>query len=64
VALSQIVFISLGYYDEKYTALTAIALVFCYGLFCAFTDKWRRVRSSPEGSAQAPAALTASGGKG
>ncbi|MFO0757937.1 MAG: hypothetical protein U0359_15680 [Byssovorax sp.] len=35
-ALSQFVWITFGYNDDKYTALTLISLLFCYGLICAF----------------------------
>lgn len=38
-ALSQFVWITFTYNDDKYTVLTAISLVFCYGLLCAFTPK-------------------------
>jgi hypothetical protein len=38
-ALSQFVWITFNFNDDKYTVLTAISLVFCYGLLCAFTPK-------------------------
>jgi hypothetical protein len=37
--LSQFVWRTFGYNDDKYTALTAISLLFCYGLICAFAPK-------------------------
>jgi hypothetical protein len=49
-ALSQVVWISLGYNDEKYTALTAISLIFCYGLLCAFARKWTGATASTAGA--------------
>jgi len=38
-ALSQFVWITSYWNDDKYTALTLISLVFCYGLFFAFMPK-------------------------
>jgi hypothetical protein len=38
-ALSQFVFISSFWNDDKYTALTLITLAFCYGLFIALLPK-------------------------
>ncbi len=38
-ALSQFVWMALGYNDDKYTALTLISLLFCYGLLCAFAGR-------------------------
>jgi hypothetical protein len=62
-ALSQIVWMSLGFNDEKYTALTAISAVFCWGLLCAFAGKW--IGMKPGVQAAAPrSAATAAGGAG
>jgi hypothetical protein len=38
-ALSQIVWVSSYWNDDKYTALTLISLVFCIGLLCAFAPR-------------------------
>jgi hypothetical protein len=35
-ALSQFIWMIFGYNDDKYYVLTAVSLVFCYGLLCAF----------------------------
>jgi hypothetical protein len=53
-ALSQFVWITLGYNDDKYTALTLLSLVFCYGLVCAFAARGSIARLL--GRAEAPAA--------
>jgi hypothetical protein len=36
--VTQVCYWRLGYNDDKYTALTALSLAFCYGLLCAFSD--------------------------
>lgn len=38
-ALSQFVWITFFWNDDKYTALTLISLLFCFGLLCAFARK-------------------------
>lgn len=38
-ALSQFVWITFNYNDDKYYMLTAISLIFCYGLLCAFAPR-------------------------
>lgn len=38
-ALSQFVWMTFGWNDDKYTALTVISLLFCYGLLCAFSGR-------------------------
>jgi hypothetical protein len=38
-ALSQFIWITFTWNDDKYTVLTAISLIFCYGLLCAFTPR-------------------------
>ena len=43
-ALSQFVFIIFGWNDDKYWALTAISLVFCYGVLWAFLAQADRDR--------------------
>ncbi|APR75593.1 Hypothetical protein A7982_00939 [Minicystis rosea] len=43
-ALSQFVFIIFYWNDDKYWALTAISLVFCYGVLCAFLPQAERER--------------------
>jgi hypothetical protein len=45
-ALTQFVFIVFYWNDDKYWALTAISLVFCYGLVAVFMteEDWQRVR--------------------
>ncbi|MFT3772585.1 MAG: hypothetical protein QM820_44915 [Minicystis sp.] len=43
-ALSQFVFIIFYWNDDKYWALTAISLVFCYGVLCAFLPQSERER--------------------
>jgi hypothetical protein len=63
-ALSQVVWISLGYNDEKYTALTAISLIFCYGLLCAFARKWPGFKRSTEGAAGGALSTAPGGGAG
>jgi hypothetical protein len=64
-AVSQLAWMSLGYNDEKYTALTAISLIFCWGLLCAFAGKWVRLKPGSEATAQGPAAIaTGSAGPG
>jgi len=46
-ALSQFVWISSYWNDDKYTALTLISLVFCYGLFFALIPKrWEPTRKT------------------
>ncbi len=35
-ALSQLVWITFTFNDDKYTALTLLSLLFCFGLICAF----------------------------
>jgi hypothetical protein len=44
-ALSQIVWISSYWNDDKYTALTLISLAFCIGLLCAFAPRgfWKNL---------------------
>jgi hypothetical protein len=51
-AVSQFVFITLGYNDDKYTALTLLSLVFCYGLLCMFAARGSFARLL--GRAEAP----------
>lgn len=49
-ALSQFIWITFYYNDDKYTALTAVSLAFCYYLLCLFSGKpapWSR-RDEPE----------------
>ncbi|WP_437947402.1 hypothetical protein WME98_42570 [Sorangium sp. So ce296] len=44
-ALSQFIWITFYYNDDKYTALTAVSLAFCYYLLCLFSGKpapWAR----------------------
>ncbi|WP_437290827.1 hypothetical protein [Sorangium sp. So ce406] len=44
-ALSQFIWITFHYNDDKYTALTAVSLAFCYYLLCLFSGKpvpWAR----------------------
>jgi hypothetical protein len=43
-ALSQFVFWSFEWDDDRYTALTLISLLLCYGLMCAFLPKGTRRR--------------------
>ncbi len=57
-ALSQFVWITFGYNDDKYTALTLISLLFCFGLICAFGKKGMFQRLRKE-QAPAPAAAGA-----
>lgn len=61
-ALSQVVWMSFYWNDDKYTALTAISLVLCYGLLCAFAPKqlpWKQAESSDAGTGgPAPAPLS------
>lgn len=38
-ALSQFIWMAFNFNDDKYWVLTLIALVFCYGLVCAFAPK-------------------------
>ena len=38
-ALSQIIWMVFGWFDDKSAAVTLIVLVFCYGLVCAFAPK-------------------------
>jgi hypothetical protein len=35
-ALTQFIWMTFGYNDDKYDMLTAVSLIFCYGLLCAF----------------------------
>jgi hypothetical protein len=55
-ALSQFVWITFAYNDDKYTALTLISLLFCFGLVCAFGAKGMFGR---RGGAQKPAQVGA-----
>ncbi|MGK3994558.1 hypothetical protein [Sorangium sp. So ce1024] len=55
-ALSQFIWITFHYNDDKYTALTAVSLAFCYYLLCVFSGK-----PVPWGRRDEPAA--ADGGK-
>jgi hypothetical protein len=54
-ALSQFVFMTFGYNDDKYTALTLISLLLCYGILCWFSGKrWPGhdgAASAPDGAA-------------
>jgi hypothetical protein len=67
-ALTQVLGISLGYLDEKYTALTALSAVFCWGLVCAFAAKWPafkwRAGSTVQGVIRAPGGAAAGDRKG
>jgi hypothetical protein len=45
-ALSQFVWMTFFWNDDKYWVLTLISLVFCYGVFCAFWAK--KVKNLPE----------------
>jgi len=36
--LTQVASGRFGYNDDKYTVLTGLSLVFCWGLLCAFSD--------------------------
>lgn len=45
-ALSQFVWMTFYWNDDKYWALTLISLIFCYGIFCAFWVK--KVKAVPE----------------
>jgi hypothetical protein len=56
-ALSQVVWVGFRWNDDKYTALTALSLLLCYGLLAAFA----RIRS-PGGRRSAAAARTQSAG--
>ena len=37
--VTQFIWMTFGYNDDRYTVLTAVSLVFCYGLLCAFAPK-------------------------
>ncbi len=57
-ALSQFVWMIFYWNDDKYTALTLISLVFCYGLLCAFSGNWLarlRGETGPAAGATRPA---------
>jgi hypothetical protein len=60
-ALSQFIWITFYWNDDKYTALTAVSLAFCYYTLCLFSGKpmpWARRRDpapAPAGEAQADA---------
>jgi hypothetical protein len=41
-ALSQFVWMIFFWNDDKYWALTAISLIFCYGLLCVFAGNIAR----------------------
>jgi hypothetical protein len=43
-ALSQFVWITFFWNDDKYTALTLISLLFCFGLICAFAPRGSHAR--------------------
>ena len=38
-ALTQFIWITFTYNDDKYTVLTLVSLIFCFGLICAFATK-------------------------
>lgn len=62
-ALTQFIWITFGYNDDRYTVLTAVSLIFCYGLLCAFAPKGfflHKIFGSHEGEGAAPSAPTAS----
>ncbi|APR78175.1 Hypothetical protein A7982_03522 [Minicystis rosea] len=42
--LSQLLYMSVSWYDDKFWLLTAISLVFSYGILCAFLPKAERER--------------------
>lgn len=61
-ALSQFIWMATYYNDDRYTALTAISLVFCYYLLCVFSGRrapWERAAPAPgaggAGGSSAPA---------
>lgn len=39
-ALTQVIWMSMTWNDDRYTALTLMSLVFCYGLLIAFAPRW------------------------
>jgi hypothetical protein len=63
-ALSQFVWMIFFWNDDKYWALTAISLVFCYGLLCAFAGNIARFfqRQTTASGAQARQGSEPAGG--
>ncbi|NUQ76602.1 MAG: hypothetical protein HUU21_23935 [Polyangiaceae bacterium] len=64
-ALTQFIWLTFGYNDDKYYMLTAASLIFCYGLLCAFARPGlgRRIRKilGVLGEKAAPGIRTAQG---
>jgi hypothetical protein len=58
-ALTQFIWMMFGYNDDKYYMLTAVSLIFCYGLLCAFAppELGQRIRKiiGSRGEGAAPA---------
>lgn len=53
-ALTQFVWISCYWNDDKYTGLTAISLVFCYGMFCVFWPRRAKLEEAAPGAPTSP----------